>query len=85
MTQAAKKQQVYEGAMHRRCSVYIPPQQPNSNIGEKEVACLPGDEAYPYDDTINRAEVSCVASYGHAVNTHCHRQFCLSDNVMNWT
>jgi ribonuclease HI len=41
-------------------AVYIPPQQPNSNTGEKEVACLPSNEEYPYDDTINRAELAAA-------------------------
>jgi ribonuclease HI len=40
--------------------VYIPPQQPNITTGEKEVACLPSNEEYPYDDTINRAELAAA-------------------------
>jgi hypothetical protein len=62
-----------EKVPRRGAAVYIPPQQPNSNTGEKEVACLPSNEEYPYDDTINRAG-SCVESYYHAVHTDCHRQ-----------
>jgi ribonuclease HI len=41
-------------------AVYIPPQQPNSTTGEKEVACLPSNEEYPYDDTIYRAELAAA-------------------------
>jgi ribonuclease HI len=41
-------------------AVYIPPQQRNNNTGEKQVACLSSDEAYPYADTINRAELAAA-------------------------
>jgi hypothetical protein len=40
--------------------VYVPPQQPSANTGEKQVACLPGNEEYAYDDTINRAELAAA-------------------------
>ena len=41
-------------------AVYIPSQQAGSTTEETEVACLPSDEAYTFDDTINRAELAAA-------------------------
>jgi hypothetical protein len=41
-------------------AVYVPPQQPSASTGEKQMACLPSNEEYPYDDTINRAELAAA-------------------------
>ena len=41
-------------------AVYIPAPRPGTTTEEREVACLPSDEAYPYDDTINRAELAAA-------------------------
>jgi hypothetical protein len=41
-------------------AVYVPPQQPSAKTGEKQVACLPSNEKYAYDDTINRTELAAA-------------------------
>ncbi|KAF6258011.1 hypothetical protein COO60DRAFT_1626613 [Scenedesmus sp. NREL 46B-D3] len=49
-------------------AVYIRSQQTCSTTGKTEVACLPSDEAYSFDDTINRAE---LAAAGKAISMKC--------------
>jgi ribonuclease HI len=41
-------------------AVFIPTPQPGSIMEDQEIACLPSEEAYPYDDTINRAELAAA-------------------------